>query len=266
MFAPPPDPVNLQTVDLPGGGIGTFNPQTGQITPVMEGPGGDVGYIASGQAAADLGLDPAFAYNITSGPDGMKASQIGGGGTNITLPSDPMKIMSDGRIAIADPNVEGGVRFVTPPGSAAAVDAQAAGEAAKAAQATAQRAIDLAKSIRDDPALPAITGNIQGNLPAGIPLLTGGQAGTDLNARVNQLKGQVFLEAFEALKGGGTITELEGLKAERAMARLERAQSVEAYQEALDDFVSAIEQGMAKLSGGQSDGLTADERRYLGIE
>jgi hypothetical protein len=51
-----------------------------------------------------------------------------------------------------------------------------------------------------------------------------------------QLEGKAFLEAFESLKGGGQITQIEGEKATQAMARLDRAQSEGAYVEALNEL------------------------------
>ena len=39
-------------------------------------------------------------------------------------------------------------------------------------------------------------------------------------SKYNQLKGQQFLQAFQTLKGGGSITEKEGAKAESAIAAL----------------------------------------------
>lgn len=101
----------------------------------------------------------------------------------------------------------------------------------------ASRAISNLEKIRDDPALPGITGMVQGRLP---PM---SQAGTDLNARIAQAQGQAFLEAFESLKGAGQITEIEGQKAEAAMARLNRAQSTEAYQGALNDLIDVLNAG-----------------------
>jgi hypothetical protein len=120
-----------------------------------------------------------------------------------------------------------------------------------------QDALDLIQSVRDDPALPSITGVIQGGLFApGIPGISGGQAGKDLSVKIDQLKGQTFLQAFESLKGAGQITEVEGQKATEAMARLNTAQSVEAYQAALDDLAGVIERAMdtaRKKTGGTTD-------------
>lgn len=88
--------------------------------------------------------------------------------------------------------------------------------------------------------MPGITGRIQGRIP---PI---SQGGTDLSVKIKQMQGKVFLEAFESLKGGGQITEVEGAKAEAAMARLDRAQSTEAYQAALDELADVIRGGMAR--------------------
>lgn len=149
----------------------------------------------------------------------------------------------------------------------AKVEGEAAGEAVTGlggAVAKAQRAIDLIDEIAKDPALPSITGMLQGMLP---PALTGGQSGVDLNAKILQLQGTAFLEAFESLKGGGAITEIEGTKAEQAIARLQRAQSTEAYQAALSDLRGVIESGMnrakekAAKAGGEGGTSTGGKTR-----
>ncbi len=76
-------------------------------------------------------------------------------------------------------------------------------------------------------------------------------AGTDeasFNARLDQLLGGAFLEAFETLKGGGQITEIEAAKAEQAITRLRDVnQSEEEWLDALDDYEQAIRDGFAKL-------------------
>jgi len=73
-------------------------------------------------------------------------------------------------------------------------------------------------------------------------------------ARLDQIRGTTFLQAFESLKGGGAITEVEGKKAEQAIARLSRAQSMPAFQAALDDLASVIRRGQdvaRQKAGGQ---------------
>lgn len=74
--------------------------------------------------------------------------------------------------------------------------------------------------------------------------------GTDRRAFAayhDQLKGQSFLQAFEGLKGGGQITEVEGNKATQAIARLDRAQSPEDYKKALDDLEAILSGAVARL-------------------
>ncbi len=82
----------------------------------------------------------------------------------------------------------------------------------------------------------------------------------DTLARINQIQGSAFLQAFESLKGGGAITEVEGKKAEQAIARLTSAQSDEGFRQALLDFRAAIAPGIERarrrLQGG--DSLPAD--------
>lgn len=131
----------------------------------------------------------------------------------------------------------------------AKVEGTAAGEAVTGlggAVAKGEQAVALIDQIANDPALPSILGIVQGNIPAGTPVIGGGQTGADLGAKIEQLQGQVFLEAFESLKGGGAITEIEGQKAERAKARLNRAQSPEAYRVALNELREVIELGMER--------------------
>jgi len=57
----------------------------------------------------------------------------------------------------------------------------------------------------------------------------------------NQIKGKAFLAAFESLKGGGQITEIEGMKAEQATARLDLAQDEADYKIALEDLRDIIQ-------------------------
>jgi hypothetical protein len=134
-----------------------------------------------------------------------------------------------------------------------------------AAESQAAEGVALIQSIIDDPALPSITGMIQGRLP---PL---SQAGTDLNEKIKQVKGKAFLEAFESLKGGGAISEREGEAATQAIARLERAQSDEAYIEALTELQGILQTGLAnmKAKAGAATpaaldlGLSEDDLKYL---
>ena len=72
-----------------------------------------------------------------------------------------------------------------------------------------------------------------------------------VKARIEQIKGGAFLQAFESLKGGGQITELEGQKAEAAQSRLNTAQSEEDFRDALMEYKFYIQQGIRRLNGEQ---------------
>jgi hypothetical protein len=69
-----------------------------------------------------------------------------------------------------------------------------------------------------------------------------------------QVEGRAFLEAFEALKGGGAITEIEGAKATQAISRMNKAQSeveyVKAARELQDIVRKGVERARAKAGGG----------------
>ena len=166
----------------------------------------------------------------------------GQGNTTISMPGDQLKIMPDGSVAVVDPSVEGGVRFVRPPGSEAEREVASSIQQNAAASERIQTGINLIDSILTNPNLPTVTGMIQGRIPA----LT--QSGTDLIADFDQLGSQVFLQGFESLKGAGAITETEGLRAERAIANLSRTQSPEKIAENLQELRMIFESAQSRLS------------------
>ena len=95
-------------------------------------------------------------------------------------------------------------------------------------------------AIEANPALPGILGLVEGLLPAKT------QAQADLMAKYDQITGRAFLEAFETLKGGGQITETEGIKATQALGRLQRTQSPKVFKESLYEFSDIVRQGLAR--------------------
>lgn len=76
-----------------------------------------------------------------------------------------------------------------------------------------------------------------------------GTDAADFRAVLNQIGGSAFLQAFESLKGGGQITEMEGKKATDAIARLDRAQSDEEFKQSLNDLRQVMADGYRRLSG-----------------
>lgn len=135
----------------------------------------------------------------------------------------------------------------------------AADREAGGAVATAQRSLQQIDAVLEHPALRTATGMtaFTGAIP-GSPMM-------DFRTRVDQLQGQAFLQAFESLKGGGQITEMEGRKATDAIARLNRSVSASDFRAALQelrDVVSAArDRAQPPRSGGApigTSGLTAD--------
>jgi hypothetical protein len=66
-----------------------------------------------------------------------------------------------------------------------------------------------------------------------------GSKTADAEALLDQIRGGTFLAGFQDLKGGGPITEIEGLKAEQSIARLKQSQSDEGARAALADLVES---------------------------
>jgi hypothetical protein len=70
-----------------------------------------------------------------------------------------------------------------------------------------------------------------------------------VNEMIKQVRGDVFLQAFEKLKGGGQITELEGMKAEQAMARLGQMQGYDDYVNSLKELRFYVDIFSRRLQG-----------------
>lgn len=77
----------------------------------------------------------------------------------------------------------------------------------------------------------------------------------DFEIARKQLEGRAFLEAFESLKGGGQITQIEGEKATAAMGRLSSAQSDAEFESALKEL-----QG---IFGVAADAADQRKERYI---
>jgi hypothetical protein len=77
-----------------------------------------------------------------------------------------------------------------------------------------------------------------------------GTSAKDYSVLHDQLQGNVFLQAYETLKGGGVITDLEGKKAEAAIARMSRSQSDGEYKKALEEFRDIVRDNIDRMTGG----------------
>jgi flagellum-specific peptidoglycan hydrolase FlgJ len=127
-------------------------------------------------------------------------------------------------------------------------------EAAKAmvnAPETLRTTQDSLRVIRATKAHPGLRGNsIPGSAGTGLASALPDIYGTDRRAFAalhNQIQGKAFLQAFESLKGGGQITEIEGQKATQAIARMDRGQSADDYAKALEELEEVFAAAEARL-------------------
>lgn len=141
--------------------------------------------------------------------------------------------------------------------------ATAAGKAKGEAQAMAQ--INLPQARADSQYMTKLLGDLRTH--SGLPAVVGvkgvtnylpGTPAADFRALLDQVGGRQFLEAFASLKGGGAITEIEGKKAEQAIARLSTAQTEQAFIAAVTEFEGivsdALKRAEAKAKSGSSGG------------
>lgn len=136
-------------------------------------------------------------------------------------------------------------------GEKGALDARQAQSDLPGVQAEAQQTIGLVNKLLEHPGLPDAVGlKGKGGIPTavGLPPVPATNA-ADFMALKDQLVGKQFLQAFQSLKGGGQITEVEGKKATDAIARMNTAQSEKAFREAADEFRGVIATGLSRAQG-----------------
>ncbi|MBP2149976.1 hypothetical protein [Xanthobacter flavus] len=198
------------------------------------------------------GLNPVWGVDANGNPAIM---QLGKDGNPIqpklpagfTVAKDPIKVDAGTHFVLLDPQTRQPITTI-PKNVAGVAQQSAVGKAAGEAQAQLPGAEgmagQIAKQIDDlaaDPYLPSMLGPLASSLP------NVSADAARVQARMDQLKGGVFLQGYNMLKGGGAITEVEGLKAENAMARLNAAQNLQDYRAALGEFKDALTTGLAKL-------------------
>lgn len=162
-----------------------------------------------------------------------------------------------GPIATQKTTAEEGTKAQFAPRIAAGTAAgQEAGQAAGKSAANLQNIIDQTntavgemENLKNHPSLPYATG-----MYAMAPVVPGTGI-QDFVTREDQLKGQVFLQAYNTLKGGGAISDIEGRKAEQAFARLDRHLSPDDYRQALTDLQGILTMGMNRVKSQASGGI-----------
>lgn len=177
----------------------------------------------------------------------------------------PFEPMSDGTISSLVAKDANPADFVFDPGTVASD--KAAGTAYGTQQGAGQYNLPAAKQnidvemanidaiLNDKQGLEQVFGKIGGVFPQQwSPVTMPGSAKANIQERIKQVVGENFLQAYASLKGAGAITEVEGGKAQDAMARMSQAQSQEAFTAALNDLKSILQVSYARMSGQAAGG------------
>lgn len=229
-------PGNLLTV-----GKNLYNSDTEQWISPPAGAGGD---------DQEYGLNPQYGVDANGNPVILQLSK---GGTSkqtalpdgVTLSKEPIRLDAGTHFVLLDPITRQPVGQIPKNVSGAAeqtADGKALSEAKTAlpsVQSSSEQMLATIDSLARDPYL----GSMLGPFDSRTPNLTSDAA--RVQGKMDQINGQAFLQAFNMLKGGGAITEIEGQKATQAMARLNAAQSEKDYIDALNDLRGVIERGVA---------------------
>lgn len=121
-------------------------------------------------------------------------------------------------------------------------------------QSQTKQILDVIQGIETSPGLSASVG-MPNPFKGRIPFVgnIAGSPAADFQAKLDQLGGKQFLQAFESLKGGGQITQIEGEKATNAIARMQTSQSEKEFKNALNEFKQIVldAQVRAVQSAGQ---------------
>lgn len=215
------------------------------------------------------GLEPQFQDPIM-GARNLLDSQMGNGGNESKVGLTPVYGRdANGNVVMMQPSSSGemvqsrlpdGVSVDLGVSSAERARGSAIGKSEGVAQfnlpAVEEQTRKIVRSIDDlvaDPHLENMTG-FSGYLP---------NVTSDarrVQSRMDQLQGQTFLQGFEALKGGGVITDLEGQKAEESLNRLRMATQgtqdyIDAALEFRKDVVALANLARQKAQGGYGSEL-----------
>lgn len=103
------------------------------------------------------------------------------------------------------------------------------------------KAIDAV--LADEAGIKSSTGGFLGLQGAQAEKLPLSDSQRNFKAKLDQIKGKTFMQAYETLKGGGQITEIEGRKGTDAIARLQQSQTPEEFKAALKELKDVVNTG-----------------------
>lgn len=110
------------------------------------------------------------------------------------------------------------------------------------------------------PEHPGLRISVGGSSPIGsaTAFVHRGSDAADFARRMEQIGGQQFLQAFESLKGGGAITEVEGQKATQAISRMNTASSEPEFIKAAEEFREVINKGLIRAKSAAGEKANSD--------
>lgn len=134
-------------------------------------------------------------------------------------------------------------------------------------QASAENARNMVNGVLNHPGFSSTVGMTMMPGARFVP----GTKEADFQSRMDQLKGSAFLQAFETLKGGGQITEVEGKKATDAINRMSISTSEAEFKAAAADFLSVVDRAeqnavRAATKGQTKPGGTLNRGEILNVE
>lgn len=123
--------------------------------------------------------------------------------------------------------------------------------------ANSEMAINTVQQLLDHPGLKYITG-----MYSKAPIIPGTEQAA-AKAIYDQLSGQQFLQAYQTLKGGGQITEIEGAKAEASLSKMQRAVNYKDFIKAGKEYIGILEKGMERAKKMAGEGQPAAPQQAI---
>jgi hypothetical protein len=122
--------------------------------------------------------------------------------------------------------------------------------------ATAKTGLTKIDELLKHPGLaPAVGAGGLGTLGIpGIAKYIPGTDAADFKARLDEVLGGAFMQAYKDLKGGGQITEIEGIKATSAITRMSTSQSEKEFIKAAKEFSDVVKEGIKRAEARLANG------------
>ena len=211
---------------------------------------------AGGNAAQLLGI---YYQGDVSGKAVQNTKEFGRGLSKVTLKNNTVKYYNNG-VEIEDPveiqkaiaaekafdnQQAGDKKRAEAEGSGAGKQMADINAAIRGVRERFEATLPLIQELIKDPGMEAATGSIGGLKP--ITAFQAGNPAKEFITKYNQLAGKIFLSAFEGLKGGGQITELEGQKAEQAASNISRQLDPPALKNAMRSYIESLQAAHARL-------------------